>query len=108
MKYVLITLFVVCCAFPLSGFPDYDWRPIYYLAGQAFLHGQSPYIGTSFVNPIWSMLVVAPLSVFGEDYSRGLIGVLTLLASAWLCWKFRMSIVGTLLFILSATVFGNF
>jgi hypothetical protein len=108
VKYTLLVLFVFVCALPLSAFPDYDWRPVFYPNAQAFLNGHSPYLFKNFANPIWTMLLIAPLSLLGADYSRGLIGVLTLLASMWLCWKLKVSFIGTLLFIFSATVFGNF
>ena len=107
LKYALLAIFVLVCAIPLAAFPDYDWRENFYPAAQVFLHGQSPY-NTGFANPIWTMLFVVPISLFPMDYSRGLVGVLTLLASTWLCWKYKMSVPGTALFLLSGTVFGNF
>jgi hypothetical protein len=83
--------------------PAVDWDRHYVPAVQALVAGRSPYAGTGFVNPPWTLL---PLLPFAADVTAGRAGlfVLSLAVYAVVAVRWGASPVALGLFLVSPTV----
>jgi hypothetical protein len=83
--------------------PAIDWDRHYVPAVQALVAGRSPYVGTGFVNPPWTLL---PLLPFAADVTAGRAGVfvLSLAVYAVVAVRWGASPVALGLFLMSPTV----
>ena len=91
----------------------FDWYLSFYPAINAFLAGNSPYQipGLQFANPPWTLLILAPLKIFGPQWGFILLGIINLSGLFALFYKHQkaramISIALSFPF-LSLLVFGN-
>jgi hypothetical protein len=88
-------------------FPNPDWKYIFYPAAQSILHLQSPYTISGYINPIWTIVPLIPLTIFTVEISRAIFAVISLSCTFWMCRKLQIETKHTILIVLSASVLNG-
>jgi hypothetical protein len=86
---------------------SFDWLMSFRPAALAMLHGSSPYNGFGFYNPPWMLLPFIPFALMPEAVGKFCILVISLLAFAYIAYRFDRNPVVIGLFLLSSPVIGS-
>ena len=94
---------------PIWGTVGVDWKANYLPAFQAAAHGSNPYLihykpNQGFLNPPWTLLLVAPFAALPQELGLFLYFVFTLLSFVAVAWKLGAKPVALFAFLLSPPV----
>lgn len=87
--------------------PNADWSGTYDGVLQAIRQGRSPYSQASFLNPPWTVFLLAPFAALPSRLARGLVLVCTVAAWFYTAWRLGAPRVSVIAMLLSPTAIGT-
>jgi hypothetical protein len=96
---LLVLTFVI-----MLNFPNHDWKKIFHPAAVKILRFENPFDIPGYMNPIWVAALLTPFTIFSPEISRGLFGVVSMLAYLFLCYKLKVGFLSAALIVPSASV----
>ncbi len=105
--YALLAVFLVVAVWIGSLVPNADWYATFDPAGRGFLHGQSPYQQSGFLNPPWTVLILLPFVLFPVNIARGLVLVVTLAVWVYIAWHLNSNWLAFVALLVSPTAIGS-
>jgi hypothetical protein len=108
-RYLVFGMLGACAAAAVwlaSYVPAADWH-MYYGAARAVFQGRSPYEQPIFVNPPWTVLLLAPFAAFPPNVGRGLVLVSTVAIWLYAAWRMRAPRLAVIAMMISPTAIGS-
>lgn len=106
LRYGLLGACTFAGVWLASYVPAADWL-MYYGAARAAFQGHSPYDQPIFVNPPWSISLVAPFAALPPGLGRGLLLVCTFAIWFYAAWRMRAPRLAVIAMLLSPTAIGS-